>query len=436
MGNLLALIYVLATFSPLILIAALRMKSTMTVLFDTATGFALVAFAIIALQPVLSSRWKWVEKPFGFDVVIRFHRHMALVALLLLLAHPRGMAYGGLGWGLLTSLKQPWYIWGGRIVLLVLILHVIISLWYSKFGLTFEQWRWTHNLLAVIILIGGFVHSSFAGYELVPTLMRLLWIGLFALALLAYIDHKILTPRHMERFPQEVIAVEQETHKVWTVKLVPKGGEPIYDYHPGQFHFLTFRRARGLPVEEHHWTISSSPVNKQFISSTIKESGDFTSTIGQTRVADTALEEGPFGRFSYTFYPEDRDFVFIAGGIGITPIMSMIRHMRDTAKDADVLLLYANRAEKDIVFRSELAEIESDARPRLKVIHIIASPEPDWTGESGHLDKTKIARFIGKRGEDTGYYICAPPVLIDIAIESLRSVGVLESQIRTEMFLL
>ncbi|MGZ3871244.1 MAG: hypothetical protein ACXVLQ_19265, partial [Bacteriovorax sp.] len=70
MGFVLATFYVVVALSPLWLMAAQRMKSDMTVLFDTATGFALAAFAIMAVQPVLASRWKWIERPFGFDVVI------------------------------------------------------------------------------------------------------------------------------------------------------------------------------------------------------------------------------------------------------------------------------------------------------------------------------------------------------------------------------
>ncbi|HIE26514.1 TPA: hypothetical protein EYP66_04440 [Candidatus Poribacteria bacterium] len=66
---------------------------------------------------------------------------------------------------------------------------------------------------------------------------------------------------------------------------------------PGQFHFIKLYREGGLPVEEHPFTISSSPTEKGFVSSTIKESGDFTATIGQTKPGDTASVQGPYGRF-------------------------------------------------------------------------------------------------------------------------------------------
>jgi len=432
-GVVLAALYCLLTLSPLVGVALLRMKSDMTVMHDVGTNMAFAAYGIMALQPLLVSRWKWVERPFGLDVLTRFHRNMGVFAVVLLLTHPPLMAFGGAGLALITSIVQPWYVWLGRIVLVLLIVHVVVSLFWRALGLTFEKWRRVHNVLGVIILGGAFVHSWFAAYDLwLP--MRFLWVVLFAITAYAYFDHRVLKPRELERSPYRVESVTPETHNVWTVKLVPPEGEKIYDYEPGQFHFITLQRGRGLPVEEHHWTISSSPSQKEFISSTIKESGDFTRTIGRTQPGDTALVEGPFGRFSYTFCPEDRDFVFIAGGIGITPLMAMLRRMRDMAKPAKVLLLYANHSEKDIAFRAELAEIAAGGTPELEVVHILSSPEPNWKGETGRLDDAKLARLIGTEVRERAFYVCAPPKMTDSVITGLRSLGVSYCHIRTERF--
>jgi predicted ferric reductase len=368
------------------------------------------------------------------DIVSRFHKYMGVLALGLLLAHPPLMAYGGAGLELLYSLNLPWYVLLGKALLLLLFVHVLFSLLRQRLGVNFEKWRRIHNVLAVIIIPAAFVHSLSAGYDTWPTPIRILWVILLGLTIFAYVHHKVLTPRRIARNPYRVESVERETKNVWTVKLVPPVGKDVYDYHPGQFHFLTFLRSGGLPIEEHHWTISSSPTNRDFISSTIKESGDFTATIGKTRVGDTALVEGPFGRFCYDLYERDKDFVFIAGGIGITPMMSMLRHMRDTEKEAHVLLLYANRTEDDIAFRSELSKIESESCPHLETIHILSNPPSVWAGESGRLDEAKLRRLLDRRGEETGYYICAPPPMTKVAIAGLRSLGVPFSQMRTEQF--
>ncbi|MCA1960168.1 MAG: ferric reductase-like transmembrane domain-containing protein [Desulfomonile sp.] len=432
-GMALAALYCLISLSPLLGVAVLRMKSDMTVMHDVGTSTAFAAYGIMALQPVLVSRWKWVERPFGLDVLSRFHRYMGVFAAVLLLTHPPLMAFGGAGIALLTEIVQPWYIWLGRVVLSLLIVQVIVSLLWKAFGLTFEKWRSIHNVLAVIILGGAFIHSWFAAYDLwLP--MRFLWVVLFGITLYAYVYRRVLKPRELARTPYRIESVTQETHNVWTVKLVPPQGKKIYDYEPGQFHFITLQRGGGLPIEEHHWTISSSPAQKNYISSTIKESGDFTKTIGQTRPGDTALVEGPFGRFSYTLYPEDRDFVFIAGGIGITPLMAMLRHMRDTAKEAKVLLLYANHSEKNIVFRSEIAEIAADGTPQLEVVHILSNPELGWNGEIGRLDHAKLAGLVGPEKRERAFYVCAPPKMADSVTKGLRLLGVSHRNIRTERF--
>jgi ferredoxin-NADP reductase len=107
---------------------------------------------------------------------------------------------------------------------------------------------------------------------------------------------------------------------------------------------------------------------------TIKESGDFTSTIGRIKPGDLAAVHGPFGRFSHALHPECDDLVFVAAGIGITPLMSMLRYMRDRGERHRVLLVYANRGTADIVFRSELDLIESGGFPALKTIHVLSRP--------------------------------------------------------------
>ncbi|MBI5572118.1 MAG: ferric reductase-like transmembrane domain-containing protein [Desulfomonile tiedjei] len=434
MAAVLAALYSVVALSPLIVVAAIWLKGDMTLMHETGTSTAFAAYGIIALQPVLVARWKWIERPFGLDVVSRFHKYMGVFAVALLLTHPPLMAFGGQGVALLTTFNQPWYVLLGKALLVLLLLHVCLSVFGQTLGLTFEKWRCFHNVAAIVILGGVFVHSLAAGYDLGPIPLRVLWLALLGLTAFAYVHHKILVPRGLRQRPYEVVGIEQETPNVWTVKLAAPAGEKIYDYHPGQFHFLTFHRSGDLPVEEHHWTISSSPATRDFISSTIKESGDFTATIGKTRVGDTADVQGPFGRFCYTLYPEDRDFVFIAGGIGITPLMGMIRHMRDTKSEAPVLLLYANRTSKDIAFKSELAEIESGSWPRLKVVHVLSSPEAGWTGESGRLDGDRLTLMVSGKGEEAAYYICAPPPMTKAAVAGLRSMGVPYARMRTEQF--
>ncbi len=228
--------------------------------------------------------------------------------------------------------------------------------------------------------------------------------------------------------------VRREADRVWTVVMEPSPGDAVPDYLPGQFQFITFHRGRGLPEEEHHWTISSSPTRKTEISSTIKDLGDFTGTIRHTRPGDTATVHGPFGRFSYCLHPEDTDLVFIAAGIGITPVMSMLRHMRDSGSTLPVLLIYANKRQDDIVFREEIDEIGKGGRPSLRAVHVLSRPNEGWTGETGRVDREKIERFCEGRLEGRSFYLCGPAGLVKTALENLRAMGVSGRRMRVEIF--
>lgn len=411
--------------------AALRIHSPNLLVYEIARSFGLAGFVILALQPVLVARLKWIERPFGMDMLSRFHKSMGIFVTAIMVSHPILMELGG---GQVAGLSQPWYIWVGRTSLVLLLVHTLISVYSNRVGLTFEQWRRIHYVLAPLIIVLVFVHGMEAGDDLKLLALQVFWAGLLAAAAGAYIYHKIIIPTRLRHSPYRVVDVQPEAPKVWTVKLAPPEGENLYSYQPGQFHFITFNRGRDLPVEEHHWTISSSPTQKGFVSSTIKESGDFTATIGLTKIGDTALVQGPFGRFSYTLYPKEKDFVFIAGGIGMTPLMSMLRHMRDTKAEVDVLLLYANRTEKDIVFREELAAIEAGEAPRLKVVHILSEPEPGWNGETRYVDREKIARYLSDNMSEKAFYVCGPPAMNTKVIETLLAMGVPYPCIHTEVF--
>jgi len=404
------------------------------IMIDAGRHLALAGFMILVLQFLIASRIKWIERPFGLDILIRFHKFIAVGALCLLLIHPLLLTRGEAGWQLIFGLDMPWFIWAGRAALILLIGLVLISIYQSRIGLSFEKWRLGHNIFAPVILVLIFIHSWFAGSDLQLLSMQVLWVSAFFLGAAVFVYHRMLRPMFLRRHPYSVQEVRREIDDVWSVKMTPPEGRAVYDYLPGQFHFLTFFRDPGLPVEEHHWTISSSPARKDSITSTIKAVGDFTSTMGQTKPGDTVAVHGPFGRFSYMFHPEDRDLVFLAGGIGITPIMAMLRHMRDTKDPRSVILMYANRRKDQIVFRDELDEIAKGKHPDLTLVHVLSRPEDDWSGETGHLNRKKIEKYCGTDLGGKSFYVCGPLKMADALISTLQDMGVPQRKIRREIF--
>ena len=113
--------------------------------------------------------------------------------------------------------------------------------------------------------------------------------------------------------------------------------------------------------------------------------------------------------------------------------MSMLRHLRDTQSKRRVLLLYANKTEKDTVFGSELAAMETGEFIGLKVVHILSQAGDSWSGETGHVDHEKIERLCGSIA-GKAFYVCGPPAMTEKVIKNLRDLGVADARIHTERF--
>lgn len=425
-------LYFVGVLTPLFIALQYNSSQGVSITYQMGKGFALVGIMILAFQIILAGRFKWVDRPFGLDHVLRFHKYIAIFATLLILCHPVLLVIGGAGLGLVTDLDIPWYIWVGKGALALLLVNIVLSLYRSKLKIKFEIWRALHDVIGVAIILLAFVHSGFAGSDINQSaILKSLWVAIPIVWTILFIYHLFIRPKMLSRHPYRVIEVKKETSDVYSLKFAPAEGQKVFDYFPGQFQFITLHR-ENLPVEEHHWTISSSPLEKDFVTSTIKELGDFTKTIVQTKPGDTAILHGAFGHFSYLLYPEEKDLVFITGGIGITPLMSMLRHMRDIKSSLPVLLIYANDSE--IVFHDELLEMEKGRYPRLKVIHVLSKPNDVWQGERGHLDREKIERFLGSELAEKSFYVSGPSGLVNSIKEYLHQMKIPKNKIHMEFF--
>ena len=408
---LLQILYVIVVLIPLTASFILRPRTNSNLLFEISMGFALIGFMIFSMQILLAGRFKWIERPFGLDVLIRNHWNIAIIAVILIIAHPILLAAASGEWGLILSFHSSWKVWLGKIALLALIINVGISYYQGKLRLKYENWRMLHDFIGPLIIVLAFLHSIFIGDDLQFTAMRWIWIVTLILSFMLFGYHLAIRPWRQRHHDYTVTEVTQSTPGVWTIKFVPKQNESIKTYLPGQFHFLTFHRKKGLPEEEHHWTISSSPA-EPYLTSTIKELGDFTATMGETKPGDTVTVDGAYGRFSYLLHPEEKELVFIVGGIGITPVRSMIKHLNDTNNVMPVTLLYANDNEKSIAFKDELDNITTLGVPQLKVVHVLSKPDIGWAGETGFMDQAKIEKYYGKELKDKGFYLCGPSLFL------------------------
>lgn len=389
-------------------------------------GAALIGFALLTLQVVLSTRFKFIDRPFGLDVVMHFHKHMAIFATVLLLSHPMLLALGHKSIRLFTF-ETSWQVNLGKVALLLLLLTILFAISFKMLRVNYQVWRFIHKG-AIFIVILGFTHALVIGSDIQKSGMKIYFWTLLVIAIGIFIYRNLFVPL-WGRQHFEVISVTQETYNTWNLALKPKNNQ-IFPYQPGQFMFLKLLR-EGYHSEEHPFTISSSPIQKGIITATIKESGDYTRTIGQTKPGDTALIEAPFGRFSLVHH-KAKSFLFVAGGVGLTPIISMLRYLRDTKDERPVTFIYGNRTENDIIFRDELETLPRN----VKLVHVLSEPDSQWQGARGYVNEQIIRDYAGNILGHAHIYICGPPLMMENVISYLKTIGIKTNRIHYERFAL
>ena len=398
---------------------------------SVALGFA--GLAMVTLQFVLTARFKVVKAPYGSDIVYYFHRQISLVAFALVLAHPLLLfAFDPRTLQLLNLLAAPWRARAGVVALASLIALIVSSVWRKRLGIDYTPWRVWHGILATAAVFLALAHIVLVGHYINTPWKRILWVGygVFWVGLLAYV--RVLKPIVLLRRPYEIEQVIQQRGDAWSVVLVPVGHRGL-TFMPGQFAWLTAWHSP-FTDSEHPFSFSSSAVDPTRLEFTIKALGDFTATVKEMEPGQHVYVDGPFGAFSIDRHPHAESYVFIAGGIGITPIMSMLRTLADRRDQRPLTLLYANRTWDGVTFREEIAELEK--KLNLRVVHILSAPHESWDGERGRITFALLARYLptSPRRDSQEMFLCGPKPMMDAVERALVSLGVSVGDFHSERF--
>jgi predicted ferric reductase len=395
---------------------------------SVALGF--VALAMIGLQFAITARFRHVAAPYGIDIVLRFHKEISIVAMCLALAHPLILfAARTETLGLLNVATAPWRARFALAATVALVVLVGVSLLRKRIRLAYERWRTIHGALAVAVLAFALVHIELVGWYVDLPWKRALWATMVVavVGLLVYV--RFVVPLRLLHRPWMVDAVVRERGRSTTLRLRPVG-HPGMRFLPGQFAWLTVGRSP-FAIEDHPFSFSSSAEEQGTIAFTIKDAGDFTRSIATLEPGASAYVEGPHGAFSVDRYEGD-GCVFVAGGVGITPIMSMLRTLADRRDPQPHLLVYGARTPDEFTFHEEIQEVRT--RLDLRVVEVASEAPPDWEGERGRIDPSLLERWLPAGRERYVYFICGPAPMMDSVEHSLRRAGVLWPSIYTERF--
>ncbi len=424
-------VYLAAVLAPLGLLLVAPTPRGGGFWWDTAMGLGFAGLAMMGVQFLLTARFRRATAPFGIDVIYYFHRYLAYVLVAVLVAHPiililinpAQRAY-------LNPLEAPVEMTAGTLSLFLLLALVVTSAWRKPLGIPYDGWRVAHLGLAVAAMALGFYHMWAIGYYSGTPVVRVVWalIGLSVLAVVFRV--RLLRPWRLLRKPFRVREVREERGSSWTLAVEPEG-HGGFTFEPGQFAWLTLRHSP-FAMREHPFSIASGPSPDGRLEFTIKELGDFTRTVGEIEPGETAYADGPYGAFSIDRHPDAAGYVFIAGGIGVAPMASMLRALADREDPRPHTLFAAHSDWERIPLRDEFERLKGHLN--LEVVHVLEEPPEGWSGETGWITHELLDRHLPENRDEMEYFICGPIPMIQKVEGFLGELGIPTSRVHTELF--
>ena len=220
--------------------------------------------------------------------------------------------------------------------------------------------------------------------------------------------------------------VRIDTPDIKTFRVVTLDGKKAFDHRPGQCAMLS------IPgVGEAMFSITSSPTNEEYMEFYIKKCGCVTEWLHQAEAGQQITIRGPYGKpFPVDDVFAGKNLLFIAGGVGLAPLRSVInycRHYRDRYGDIDIV--YGSRSKDDFLDYKEIIE-EWSTDAGVKVHLTIDNPQEGWDGHVGF-----VPNYVKELGFDTNKtaVLCGPPIMIKFTLEGLTAIGFDKTQIYTTL---
>ena len=229
-----------------------------------------------------------------------------------------------------------------------------------------------------------------------------------------------------EELELRIKEIIQRTPDVKSLRLAIDNG-PVYK--AGQFLCVSLKSGKEC---KRYLSISSSPTETGYLEFTKKiTQSDFSKALDALKPGDTLLIKYPFGKFTLEASPNK--IAFISGGIGITPIRSMVKFAADKGLNFDMVLVYANRSVREIVFKEDFDQIQKQY-PKLRVAHVLCEAAPGFKCTVGLINAQIIKNAIPDYAERR-FYLCGPPAMVEVMKKILaQELNVPKDNIVTEQF--
>jgi predicted ferric reductase len=393
-------------------------NSAATSLGQIAGLWGMVLFSLVL---ILSSRLKFLDHLFyGLNNAYNFHHRLGAIAFALILFHPVFLAVKFIRLSLRDAAlfflpgQNPAVSYG--IFALGLMMILIVLTFYIR--MKYHRWKFSHKFMVVVFLF-AVLHAFFITSDISrDNTLRYYILGLAAFGLVAG-GYRAFLSRFLNRnLKYTVKKVRPLNTAVTAITLAPQGKSLAFI--PGQFVFARFL-SEAVTKEVHPFSITSSPAEKD-LELVIKSLGDYTVELKNLKTDDIAFIEGPFGKFSYLNHP-NKNQVWVAGGIGITPFIGMARAIRDETYKID--LFYSVSQKFEAVLLDELLKISAQHK-NFRVI-------PWYSAEQGRISAEIITgQSQGLTGKDI--LLCGPVPFMESLRDQFLKLDVPRKRIHWEKF--
>lgn len=330
-----ALIYLLLLLN-LGIIVYYWLKASPGLLLDSSSAlsglgrlFGLLAAFFTLTQIVLIGRSPWIEKLFGLDKLTNIHRLNGYLVFFLIILHPVLLVISASSFTQLNFFYQFGQFLETKSLLLaaiataIFIAIVFLSIYIVRSKMRYETWYYIHLLTYIAIALAFFHQVEFGTTITSSDLFQKYWYALYIFSFGSLIIFHWLMPYiNFARFNFRISQIVAETENANSVVI---SGKNLSNWpgRPGQFITIRFL-AKGFWWQSHPFSLSTKP-DGQKIRITIKALGDFTKQIPKLKAGTRVIIGGPFGTF--TSAEAGTKYLFIAGGVGITPIRSLIEEV-------------------------------------------------------------------------------------------------------------
>lgn len=398
---------------------------------DIAVLLGFLGMALAGIQLISIGRIHWLADALDMDKVYNNHHWVSLLSVLLIIAHFMLLSfYNPIIAGFLNVFKAPWMIAAGSLGLFGLLLIGITSVLRKSFKLDYRYWLLIHDILTIVILVFGMIHLFKVSYYTSHPLMKAIWIFEIAVWVIAFAYIRIIRPMRIGQKPYMVESVVGESADTYSLTLVPDGHEGV-PFEAGQVAWISTGPSPFV-LSRNPFSYSGSSEAGGAIRFSIKNLGDFTSTIPHMQKGQRVYVDGPYGTFNLDDERMQKGLVLIAGGIGLAPVMSILNTLADRGDKRPTYVFYGDLNEDTALYADEFEQL----KPKLNLafVQVLEEPKAEDYPHQGYITKDIMLDHLPQNYNDLFYFVCGPALMLRAIEKHFDAMGISNSQIHEENY--